>query len=273
MDADLKDIIPDFQISNLLPNLIVSAAIIVCAIIIWKVVRKALDSYNDKQYKKDPDAKQISNGVINAIRIVVIIVVVLAVLQINGINVGGLIASLGITGAIIGLAIQDYLKDVIMGAHIKADHFFKVDDVVKFDGYEGPVIFFNSKTTKIKDMYTGEVISICNREITKIVKSSSQVDMDISIPYDIDPRKVHETMTAIAAEIGQIEHIKNSMYKGTQNFEDCSVIYKLRFYCSPHKRPELWRQALKVVQERLAEADIPIAVPIQEIGVTMREGN
>lgn len=268
--ADFSKIFANVDVGSIVPKLIVSVIVIIIAIVVWKLIKKGYNTYNEKQYGKEKSDKNISNGLINIVKYIIVIVVVLAVLQINGINVGGLIASLGITGAILGLAIQDFLKDVVMGAHIRSDHFFKMDDVIKFDGHEGAVIFFNSKTTKIRDIYTNEVITICNRELTKVVKSSSQVDMDLMIPYDIEPSKVHETLGKLAEKIGEVENIKNCVYKGTQEFKDCGIIYKLRFFCSPHKRPDLWRAAMRIVQDGLDEAGIPIAVPIQEVGVTMR---
>ena len=61
----------------------------------------------------------------DVLKVLVILCVVLTILQINGVNVTSMIAGLGIASAIIGLAFQDLLKDVITGVHIVTDNFFQ----------------------------------------------------------------------------------------------------------------------------------------------------
>ena len=74
------------------------------------------------------------------IRYIFIIVTVLIVLQINGVNVSSVLAGVGILGAIFGLAIQDWLKDIIRGSSILSDNYFSVGDVVKYKDVEGKVL-------------------------------------------------------------------------------------------------------------------------------------
>ena len=65
------------------------------------------------------------------IKYITVIVVVLAVLSLWGINVSTILAGLGITTAIIGLAFQDLAKDIIAGIAIITEDQFEIGDVIE----------------------------------------------------------------------------------------------------------------------------------------------
>ena len=54
------------------------------------------------------------------------IIATLFVLQLLGFNVSSVIAGVGIVSAIVGLSLQDALKDIIMGFNIIIDSYFSV---------------------------------------------------------------------------------------------------------------------------------------------------
>ena len=91
------------------------------------------------------------------------------VLFLFGVNIKSLVAGLGIVTTIIGLALQDTLKDIINGIHIITENYFIVGDIVKYNGFTGTVIEFGLKSTKIKN-HAGETMMVNNRNIYEIVK-------------------------------------------------------------------------------------------------------
>lgn len=86
----------------------------------------------------------------DVIKYAILLGAALTVLQIYHINVTSLVAGLGLASAIVGLALQDVLKDSIMGVHLLSDYFFEVGDVVRYGDYEGVVISFYGKTPIIR---------------------------------------------------------------------------------------------------------------------------
>ena len=76
-----------------------------------------------------------------------------------------MLAGVGIVSVIIGLAIQDALKDIIRGFSILSEEYFSVGDVVTYGDITGKVLVLGLKTTKIKDISTENIISIANRNI------------------------------------------------------------------------------------------------------------
>lgn len=272
---DVSKVINDKNISEMFqrllayvktPNFWVSLAILVVAIILWQVLKHIRKKNLIKLGKNYKTAQHVAFDIA---RIVFIFIVVIALMQLNGINVSGMVASLGIISIIVGLALQDFLKDIIMGTHILADKFFQIGDVVRYNGQEGEVIDFNIRTTKIRLVDYQEVMTISNRNISEIIVLADFFDLDIDIPYYIDAKKVHPVMEDLAGEIGKIEGVNQTMYKGTNSFNESSVTYRLRYWTSPKStRNDIRRAANGIVQDGLAEAGIPFAYSHMEISMS-----
>lgn len=162
------------NIKNILnTNLAKSVIIIIVAMILYNIMKGIADktvTATMKIAKKDRK-KQNSVIVFNSImKYIFGIVVLILLLEVNGVNVSSLIASLGIVGIVVGLAIQDALKDLIAGKNIISDHFFEAGDVIKYNGITGKVISLGLKTTKIQDLDTNDIVSITNRHIEQAEK-------------------------------------------------------------------------------------------------------
>ncbi len=241
------------------PEFFLSAAVVVGAFLVWFALRQGHRKYIAAGKAKGEKATLV-RVMFGVFRSLIILGAVLIILQMNGVNVNSVVAGLGLLSAIVGFALQDILKDIIMGVHIISDHFYSVGDVIKYGDIEGEVISFTIKSTTIRSIYDRNITTICNRNITEITKmnKSAQVDIDLPLSYEEDVKKVHTVLFGICEEIGRIDGIDSCVYKGTQSFEDSAVIYKLRFFCPPENKPERYRDAMRVIQNRLGEAGIKI---------------
>lgn len=244
------------------PNFWISLVILVVAIILWQVIKQLRKHYYTKN---DKMASTASHVAFDILRLLFIFTVFIALMQLNGINVTAMITGLGIVSIIVGLALQDFLKDIIMGAHILTDKFFEVGDVIRYtspDGQtvEGEVISFNIRTTKIKLINYNEVMTISNRNISEIIVLGDYFDLDINIPYATDPKQVHETFQELADKIARISGVTKTQYKGTERFEESSVCYRIRYWTSPKStRNDIRRAANRIIQDGMREAGIPFA--------------
>ena len=104
----------------------------------------------------------------NVFKYLILIFVVLGILKLYGVDTTSIIASIGVFAAVIGLAFQDILKDVLAGASIIFDNKYAVGDVVQINGFTGTVIEFGLRTTKIKS-FSGEVKSIGNSSFNEVI--------------------------------------------------------------------------------------------------------
>lgn len=241
------------------PNFWLSLGLVAIAVIIWQVLKRARRKWKAKN-PNSSNSSTLSNVLFDVGRFLFIVLVVVFLLQLNGVNVTAMITGLGVISAIVGLALQDLLKDIVMGVHILSDKFYKIGDVIRYENYEGEVISFNIRTTKIKLTQYNEIMTICNRNISEVQILSDMFDLDINLPYNQDPKKIHDIMQTFAVQIGNLEEVTSCLYKGTNSFNDSSVTYRLRYFTSPKgTRFDVRRAACRIVQDGLRSAGIPFA--------------
>ena len=126
------------------------------------IKRKQLTKVQRQRIKT---VSQLLSSVLKYLMIVLTILVVLADL---GVNVTSLVAGLGILTAVVGLAFQDMVKDLIAGVTIIIEEQFCVGDTVVLDGFKGTVISIGLRTTEIKNN-SGEVKIVANRNVDGLI--------------------------------------------------------------------------------------------------------
>lgn len=202
------------------------------------------------------------------LRILIVIVMVLLILKINGVAIGTLLAGLGIAGAIAGLAVQDILKDMLMGIRILRDEFFVVGDGIRYDGMEGIVVSFNLQTTKIENIDDHSLYVICNRNLDKIVKLSYLVDVDFPLGYDVPLKVSSEMIKKVCGQVWLMNEIEGCYYKGVEQLGDSAIIHRIRFFTKPENKHDMIRAVNKLILEKVAEAGLEI--PFNQLDVNFK---
>ncbi len=130
--------------------------------------------------------KTIVNFLLMALRYAAIIVGIVAVLDQFGVNVGSLIAGLGIAGIAIGFAAKDTLSNIIAGIFIFWDRPFYIGDVVEIQGEYGEVKEITLRTTRVVTP-DGKMVSIPNQIIAanKIVSYTMFPTLRLDMPVTI----------------------------------------------------------------------------------------
>lgn len=258
----------DFIKDLLNSNIFQSALIILVCFIFYNVIKNILNKSLKHKYTKNKlPAKHVTYIKLfkNIFKYLLLLIAILFILQVNGINVSSLIAGLGIASAIIGLALQDALKDIIMGANILTDNFFMVGDIIKYKDIEGKVISIGLKNTKIQDIYNKNIICITNRNIDQIINVSNLLYLHIPAPYETNIEKVENVLNIACSQIKNYEHINNCRYLGVNEFADSSLIYLLEIDCEPEFKPSSKRAALRCIKVLFDNNNITI--PYKQIDI------
>ncbi len=250
----MEEILKNIFSAKIIFSLIVIAVIVVLCI----VLRRIKENYKNRNRESKGQRTTAMHVVFGAVKFFLIFIGIILILQINGINVTGMVAGLGIASAIVGLALQDFLKDIIMGINIISDHFFIVGECVEYQGREGMILGFTLRTTKIGDIDDHSVITVCNRNITEIRRLSARLHIDVPLSYDEDVKKVAEVLNIVARQISALEFVEECKFLGTQSFESSNILYRLRIKCEQKKRADIRRAALGIIQNRLEEYGIKI---------------
>lgn len=122
-------------------------------------------------------------------------VVLLAVLSNLGVNITAFVASLGVGGIAIALAVQNILGDLFASLSIAVDKPFEVGDAIGIGELSGTVQHIGLKTTRLRSL-TGEQIVISNTDLLKqVVKNYRRMDerriaFKFGLSYRSDPEKL-----------------------------------------------------------------------------------
>lgn len=118
------------------------------------------------QRNEDPDRITSSAAITFLVRVALWAVVALMVLDNLGVNITTLVASLGIGGIAIALAVQSILGDLFASLSIVLDKPFVVGDFIIVDKMLGTVERIGLKTTRVRSL-SGEQIVFSNNDLLK----------------------------------------------------------------------------------------------------------
>lgn len=144
----------------------------------------------------------------NIIRIVVYGVGTLMILNKLGISIAPILATLGVGGLAVALALKDTLSNFFAGFHIVATKQIRVGDYLKLSSAEeGYVNDISWRTTKIRTL-AGNLILVPNAKLTDLIVTNYTLpDKDMAVlvglgvHYDSDLAKVERVTCEVAAEV------------------------------------------------------------------------
>jgi small conductance mechanosensitive channel len=237
--------------------------IIFLSIIIYRILKGVINKVFSIQakYKKLNARKQktIYGLLSNILKYSIFIIDIIVILGILGINTAALITSVGVFSLVIGLALQDTLKDVLAGIFILIENQYAVGDIIEITGFRGEVISLGLKTTKIKAK-TGEIKIIPNRNIIEVINYSLNdviVVIDINIAYETDSKKINEVIKKIVEKLSnKIEDIKAPFtFLGIKTLGD-TLIYQISAPVSLVNKDKVYSDSLEEIKQILDENNI-----------------
>lgn len=246
-------------------KIINSIIIIAVSVIIYKIIIFLIEKGEKKELLSSKKSKTYLKLIKSLLRYVFIVITALMVLQTNGVNVSSVLAGVGVLGVVFGLAIQDWIKDIIRGSSILSDNYFAVGDVVKYKDIEGKVLVIGLKTTKIQDIKTGNIISIANRNIEEVQIVSEFTYINIPMPYEVPVNKAEKTVEKIVKVINQKENVEGCRYLGVNELADSSINYLIEIKSNPLKKLQVRRDALGIILLEMGKDGIE--VPYTQIDI------
>ena len=150
-----------------------------------------------------PDGnKTVANFTSKILKYVIYIGAGLLILAVFGINPSSLIAGLGIGSAVVALAAQDFVKNLISGFSIMSDKPFLVGDWIAVGTNEGEVVEISFRCTKIKTS-DNSIITIQNSLFTtnNVINWSRMTQrryaMNIKLPLETNSDKIEKIVNRI----------------------------------------------------------------------------
>lgn len=191
-----------------------------------------------------------------------------------GYNVNSLIASLGIAGAAVALALQNILADLFSSFAIYFDKPFVVGDFVVVGADMGVIKRIGLKTTRIETLQ-GEELVISNQELTtsriqnfkKMEKR--RVLFEIGLVYETSAENLEKVPTIIQEIFNKIERADLGRVH-FREFADFSLIFEIVYYHLSRDYAEYMdtRQEINfMIKREFEKAGLSMAFPTQTVHV------
>ena len=200
------------------------------------------------------------------------LVIILALDNIPGINVTSLIASLGIGGIAIGLALQHILGDLFSSLTISLDQPFSEGDFINVGDYTGAVEHVGLKSTRIRSL-TGEQLIISNSDLlnSRIRNYKRMERRLVSFTLGVTYQTTHDQLQKIPAMIKAIIEAQPQVTFNRahfKNYGDFALNFEIIYFV---ETPDYMlymdtQQRINLeIFRQFAEAGIEFAYPTQTI--------
>jgi small-conductance mechanosensitive channel len=140
-------------------------------------------------------------------------VVVLAALSNFGVDITAFVASLGIGGVAVALAVQNILGDLFASASIALDKPFEVGDFIGVGGMVGTVDYVGLKTTRIRSL-SGEQLIMSNAELLKQTinnykrMATRRIVFTFGVTYDTTPEQAEMVAQRVKSILSADERVR-----------------------------------------------------------------
>lgn len=161
-------------------------------------------------------------------------VVALAVLSNVGVNITAFVASLGVGGIAVALAVQNILGDLFASLSIAIDKPFEVGDFVVVNSVAGTIELVGLKSTRIRSL-GGEQVVMSNTDLLKQTISNykrlqeRRIVYNFGITYDTTPEQAAQ-VPAILQRIVQARDQLRFDRAHFAGFGDSSLDFELVYY-------------------------------------------
>lgn len=208
--AELTEMVTDissgFHLHPLLVSLILSAITVVIARIIAAIIRRTLFSVS----KKVPKFTLLMAGLVSKIiSFIIWVITVVVILGFFGVDLTPVLAGLGITGVVLGFALQESIASLFSGIMIAINNPFRVGDWVDIGDVSGTVTSMDIMCVTLTSG-DNKKITMNNKNVwgSTIVNYSyidkRRLDMTVSVDYSTDTDKAKNIIRALIMSYPEI---------------------------------------------------------------------
>jgi small conductance mechanosensitive channel len=260
----------------LVPDLIRTAVILLVSIIAYRLVKLMIRRMVEREFgDEDPVARRLRlqrahtlASLLGSVALVVIATVAGLTVLDNFLDIGPLLASVGVLGLAVSFGAQSLVKDVITGTFMLLESQFSVGDIVRISDVSGQVERITLRTTTLRDLH-GVVHIVPNGEITRVsnlTKSWSKAVLDIGVAYRENVDRVIELLGAIVEEFHQDEEWSGRVIEapevlGVQELADSAVIVRVSIKTLPQEQFGVSRELRRRIKNRFDEEGVEIPFP------------
>ncbi|MGH7445281.1 MAG: mechanosensitive ion channel family protein [Longimicrobiales bacterium] len=258
------------------PQMVKVAIIIAFALLVYRILKLLITRLVRRNIEEDDPvvkrlreqrAQTIGSLLANVALIVVVTVTALTVLG-TFMDIGPILASVGVLGLAVSFGAQALVKDVISGTFMLLEGQFGIGDVVRVGDISGLVEKITLRTTILRDE-RGAVHVIPNGSIERVsnlTKTWSRAVLDIGIAYREDVDAVIAVLKDVGEEFhGDVEWsallVEPPEVLGVQELGASAVVIRVMAKTLPLKQWEVARELRRRIKKRFDADGIEIPFP------------
>lgn len=254
--------------------------------VFWTII-SIMDSLRDLFHhatgKFNPDlAKEMGNFIIKILTVLVGGIGLGAMLQVWGINITALVASLGLGGLAFALAAKDTASNMFGSFALLADKSIRIGEWIKVGGVEGTVEDIGMRTTKIRS-FDKSLITVPNQIVANSPienfsrRGVRRIKVNIGLTYSSSAAQINAIVHEIKTMLHNHENIsqKDTLLVNFESFGDSALnifIYAFTGTSNWERyldiREDIHLKIMKIVEENNAS----FAFPSQSIYVEQMPG-
>ncbi|UQY45812.1 mechanosensitive ion channel family protein [Erwinia sp. PK3-005] len=209
------------------------------------------------------------------LRIFIWAIMMLAILSNMGVNITALVASLGVGGIAVALAIQTVLSDVFASLAIGLDKPFEIGDFIVFGDIAGSIEHIGLKTTRIRSL-SGEQVVCANAVLLQQTihnykrMQERRIQFRFGISYNTPAEKARQ-IGGIVKEI--IQGVEQTRFDRAHflSFDVSQLTYEVIYFVTDadyNKYMDIQQEINLQLMERLEALDVHFAFPIRHVQFT-----
>jgi len=249
---DLGDVGSYFVSKPFIASVVVVCIMMVLLTIIKKyLIKKVAYTTKDEQHQNT-----FIGVVFNILQYLVVLGGVVIILKLHGVNVTSIVTGLGIVATLVGLALQDTLKDIISGINIYNNNFYKVGDLVKYNDEICDVKYFSARVTKFVSIANGNTYTICNSTINAIEKVKNKTIILLTFDFEDDRETIAKCFNSTNEQMKDVKYYQGGIYAGIVDINDNGIKHGFEITCPGHKAMPIKIQFLTILFDEFKKAGI-----------------
>ncbi|GGX32090.1 mechanosensitive ion channel protein MscS [Pigmentiphaga litoralis] len=250
--------------------------VVVLQVALWgtRSISLAMTHYVHAKLGEQAQISALSSLMMWGAKVLLWAVVLLAMLSNLGVNITAFVASLGVGGIAIALAVQNILGDLFASLSIAVDKPFEIGDFIVIGSLAGTVEHVGLKTTRIRSL-GGEQIVMANTEmLSSTIQNYKRLNerrivFQFGVTYDCTASQAKQIPQLVESIIRSIDRTRfdRSHFKGfgdsSLDFETVYIVLEPGYNTYMDIQQEI---NLRLMEE-LASIDVEFAFPTRTIHV------
>jgi len=253
------------------------AVVLTCVVILWAlrlvsraVARSMASGIHGAEPETQRRAQTLGAVIANFARVLVITFFILETLQEFNVNVGPLVAGVGIVGAAIGFGAQNLVKDVIGGFFLLVENQYGVGDIISVgDKHTGTVERMTFRITMLRDL-EGRAHFLPNGSINDVIvlsKNFAKALVDVEVAHDEDVDRIMDLLRQVGSEMkGSVETVMEpTEVLGVETMTPVSCTLRTVTKCEPGQQWAVAREYRRRVLQRFKLEGVNHPIPQRRI--------